>query len=176
MTLESLTDLLIEELQDLYDAEHQIVEALPQLAEKAFSPELEDAFNEHLEQTKGHITRLEAAFKKFGIPAERKSCKAMRGLMAEGEELLEEEPSADPSVLDAALIAAAQKVEHYEIASYGTARSYAQLLKATEVQKLLQQTLDEEAETDRKLTNLAEQAVNLDAAEADTEIQHEAAS
>jgi len=176
MTLESLTDLLIEELQDLYDAEHQIVEALPQLAKKAFSPELEEAFNEHLEQTKGHITRLEAAFKKFGIPAERKSCKAMRGLMAEGEELLEEEPSADPSVLDAALIAAAQKVEHYEIASYGTARSYAQLLKATEVQKLLQQTLDEEAETDRKLTNLAEQAVNLDVAEADIEIQHEAAS
>jgi len=176
MTLESLTDLLVEELQDLYDAEKQLTEALPLMAEKAFSPDLQELFTEHLEQTQGHIERLDEIFKKLKLPAGGKSCKAMQGIIAEAQELLAEEPEADPTVLDAALIAAAQKAEHYEIASYGSARSYARTLKASEVQKLLQQTLDEEGETDRKLSALAEESVNLDAADTDAEIQKEAAA
>lgn len=176
MTLDSLTDLLLEELQDIYDAEQQLARALPLMAEKAFSPDLKALFEEHLEQTKEHASRLETAFKKLKAPVRGKPCHAMRGIVVEAEELLEQEQKADPTVLDAALVGAAQKAEHYEIAAYGTIRTYARTLKAAEIAKLFQQTLDEEAETDRKLTALAEESVNLDAAESDSEIQKEAAS
>jgi ferritin-like metal-binding protein YciE len=176
MTLQSLTDLFLEELQDLYDAEQQLVQALPLMAEKAFSPDLQECFQAHFQQTQQHVTRIEEAFKKLKVAPEAKTCKAMKGIIAEAQELLEQEPDADPSVLDAALIGAAQKAEHYEIASYGTICTYARTLQATEIAKLLRQTLDEEFQTDSLLTELAEQSVNLDAAESDQEIQREAAA
>jgi ferritin-like metal-binding protein YciE len=174
MTLQSLTDLLLEELQDLYDAEQQLAKALPKMAEAAFSEELREAFELHTEQTEEHIARLEQVFKKLKQPAQARHCPAMEGLIEEGSELLEQEGEADPTALDAALIASAQKIEHYEIASYGSARTFAQTLGAKEVAKLLQLTLDEEAETDRILTSLAISTINLDAAESDSEIQAEA--
>jgi ferritin-like metal-binding protein YciE len=175
MNIQSLTDLLLEELQDLYDAEQQLAKALPKLAEAAFSEELREAFTQHTQQTQEQIQRLEQVFKTLKTPAKAKHCPAMAGLIEEAEELLKEEKNADPMVLDAALIVAAQKVEHYEIAGYGSARTFAETLGAREITKLLQQTLDEEAETDRKLTALATSTINLDAAEADKEIQTEAA-
>ncbi|MGB8170486.1 MAG: ferritin-like domain-containing protein [Chthoniobacteraceae bacterium] len=174
MNIQSLTDLLIEELQDLYNAEQQLAKALPDLAEAAFSEELRDAFETHTQETQQHVQRLEQIFKALKTPAKAKHCPAMAGLIEETQELLEQESEADPTVLDAALIMAAQKVEHYEIASYGSARTFAETLGAREVAKLLQQTLDEEAETDRKLTALATSTINLDAAESDQEIQSEA--
>lgn len=171
MNIQSLTDLLLEELQDLYDAEQQLVQALPKMADAAFAEELREAFEEHATQTQGHIQRLENVFKALKMPAKGKHCPAMAGLIQEAEELLKEEDDSDPSVLDAALIVAAQKVEHYEIASYGSARTFADTLGAREITKLLQETLDEGAETDRKLTALATNMINLDAAETDEEIQ-----
>lgn len=174
MDLQSLTDLLVHELRDIYDAEQQAAKALPQMAEKAFSPELRELFEEHLTQTQGQIERLETIFAHLKMPAKGVRCQAMAGLIAEAEELLEQEDDADPSVLDAGMISAAQKMEHYEIAGYGCARTYARTLKAGEVARLLQQTLDEEELTDRKLTALAESTVNLDAAETDKEILAEA--
>lgn len=175
MNIESLTDLLVEELQDLYDAEQQLVKALPKLAQAAFSEELREAFELHTSQTQEQVQRLEQVFKALKTPAAAKHCPAMAGLIEEAEELIKEERNADPTVLDAALIVAAQKVEHYEIAGYGSARTFAETLGAREATKLLQQTLDEEAETDRLLTELATSTVNLDAAETDKEIQTEAA-
>jgi ferritin-like metal-binding protein YciE len=174
MNLTTLTDLLVEELRDLYDAEQQLAKALPLMAEKAFTPELKEAFELHAEQTRSQAQRLDTAFGKLGIAARGKHCKAMEGLIAEAQELLEEEENADPAVLDAGLITAAQKVEHYEIAGYGSARTFAKQLGAKEVAALLQQTLDEEAETDRKLTEVAELIVNQDAAESDAEVLAEA--
>jgi len=174
MTIQSLTDLLVHELQDLYDAERQLAKALPKMAEAAFSEELREAFELHAEQTEEHVSRLEQVFKKLKQPATAIHCPAMEGLIEEGAELLEQEEDGDPTVLDAALIVAAQKIEHYEIASYGSARTFAQTLGATEVARLLQQTLDEETETDRVLSSLATTAINLDAAETDKEIQAEA--
>jgi ferritin-like metal-binding protein YciE len=160
MKLETLNELLIEQLQDLYSAEDQITEALPNMARAASSPELKRTFQEHLRQTEGHIARLEECFEKLDAEAEGRECKGMRGLMEEGEELLDED--AEPEVLDAGLIAAAQRVEHYEIAAYGCARTYAKLLGMPEVERLLQDTLDEEKETDQKLTDLAE-SINVEA-------------
>jgi ferritin-like metal-binding protein YciE len=161
MKLDSLKKLYIEELRDLYSAENQIIKALPKMAKAATSPELKAAFNEHLEQTKGHSQRLETIFEKLGKSPKGKTCKAMEGLVKEGEELMSE--NAEPEILDAGLIAAAQKVEHYEMAGYGTVRNYARLLNETEAAGLLQQTLDEEGETDKKLTQLAESVVNPEA-------------
>jgi ferritin-like metal-binding protein YciE len=174
MNIQSLTDLLLEELQDLYDAEQQITKALPKMAEAAFSEELREAFESHTRETEQHVQRLKEAFKILKSPAKAKHCPAMSGLIQEAQELLDHEPDADPSVLDAALIVAAQKVEHYEIAGYGSARTFAETLGATRVAKLLQETLDEEAATDRKLSSLAVSAINLDAVENDEEIQKEA--
>lgn len=165
MKLKTLEDLLIDQLKDLYSAENQLVKALPKMAKAAESEELRDAFNEHLEQTKGQVERLDQIFEQFEIGRKSKKCKAMEGLIEEGKELMEED--AEPSVLDAGLIGAAQKVEHYEIASYGTARSIAQLLGYDEVAELLQETLDEEAETDKKLTELAESVINVEAQSAE---------
>jgi ferritin-like metal-binding protein YciE len=161
MKLKTLKDLYVEELRDLYSAEKQIVKALPKMAKNASSPELKAAFQEHLEQTKGHVERLETIFEKLGKRPTGKTCKAMEGLVEEGEELIDEEPEA--SVLDAGLISAAQRVEHYEIAGYGTVRTFAQTLGEREAAGLLQQTLDEEAETDKKLTSLAESLINAEA-------------
>jgi ferritin-like metal-binding protein YciE len=156
--LDSLQKLYVEELRDLYSAENQILKALPKMAKAASASELQAAFKEHLEQTKGQVQRLEQIFETLGKSPKGKTCKAMEGLVAEGEELMGED--ADPEVLDAGLIAAAQRVEHYEIAGYGTVRTYAQLLGDEEAAGLLQETLDEEGQTDQKLSQLAESLIN----------------
>ena len=163
MKLESLQALYIEELRDLYSAETQITKALPKMIKAASHDELKTAFQEHLDQTMGQIERLEKIFEKLGKSPKGKTCKAMEGLVEEAAELLKEGKDADPSVLDAGLIAAAQRVEHYEIAGYGTVRTYAETLGDDEAAGLLQETLDEEAETDRRLTDLAENVVNVEA-------------
>lgn len=161
MKLETLQDLLLDELEDIYDAEQQLVEALPKMAKSATSPELKKSFETHLEQTEGHVTRLEKVFKIFGEEPERKTCKAMKGLIAEGAEVIKED--AEPEVKDAALIAAAQRVEHYEMAAYGSARTYAEELGKSDAVELLNETLNEEKQTDSKLTKLAVQVINLKA-------------
>ena len=176
MTLQSLTDLLIDELYDLYDAEKQVTNALPLMAKKVFSSELQELLQEHLEQTNRQVQRLEKIFEHLKVPIRKKQCQAMAGIIAEAEEMLKEESDADPNVLDAAVITAAQKVEHYEIAGYGCARTHARTICATDVYKLLQETLDEEEITDRQLSALAEGMVNIDAAESDEEIIREAES
>ena len=162
MELQSLQDLFVEQLKDIYSAENQLIKALPKMAKAASDPNLQSAFTEHLEQTKGHAQRLEQIFEKLGASPRGKKCKAMEGLIEEGKETMEEE--GEPTVLDAGLIAAAQRVEHYEIAAYGTVRSYAKTLGDDEAAELLQQTLDEEGETDKKLTGLAERLINAHAA------------
>jgi ferritin-like metal-binding protein YciE len=153
MKLDNLQDLLIEQLKDTYDAEHQLTEALPKMAKAASSSELKNAFKEHLTQTEEHIKRLEEVFSAFGKKPSRKACKAMKGLIEEGSEMMKED--ADPTVMDAGLIAAAQRVEHYEMASYGTARTFAYILGNQEAAQLLQTTLEEEEVTDKKLTQIA---------------------
>lgn len=154
MAIESLNDLFIEQLRDLYDAENQLVKALPKMAEGATSDELREGIEEHLEQTKGHVERIEQIFESLGGKAKAKKCKGMEGVIKEGSEALDEDMDAD--VKDAAIIAAAQRVEHYEIAGYGTARTFANLLGEREAASLLEQTLQEEKDTDAKLTELAE--------------------
>jgi ferritin-like metal-binding protein YciE len=164
MQVDTLEELLVEELKDLYNAEAQLVKALPKMAKKASSPQLKNAFETHLEETRGQIDRLDKVFQSLGKPARGKKCHAMEGLLEEGKEVMGEDM--DEDVMDAALIAAAQKVEHYEIASYGTVRTYAQLLGNDQAARLLQQTLDEEGATDKKLTKLAESSINVEAAQA----------
>jgi ferritin-like metal-binding protein YciE len=159
--LSSLEDLLVHELQDIYHAEGQILKALPRMIKAASHPELKSAFEEHRLQTEGQVERLEQAFKLLGIPAKGKKCEGMAGLLEEGKKTMAED--IEPAVLDAALIAAAQKVEHYEIAAYGCVCTYAEMLGHDEVHELLGQTLEEEEETDQKLTALAESVINLDA-------------
>jgi ferritin-like metal-binding protein YciE len=163
--LNNLSDLLVHELQDLYSAETQLVKALPKMARAATNDELQSGFNEHLQQTKQHVERLERVMEILGASPQGKPCKAMQGLIAEGEDMLKED--AEPAVRDAALIAAAQKVEHYEIAGYGTARTFAELLAQDEVSEILQQTLDEEGETDKRLTEIAETINDAAGAELD---------
>lgn len=162
MALESLNDLFIEQLRDLYDAENQLIKALPKMAQGANSDELRQSFEEHLEQTKEHAQRIEQIFEQLGEKAKGKKCKAMEGLIKEGSETLGEDM--DEDVKDAAIIAAAQRVEHYEIAGYGTVRTFASLLGEQEAASLLEQTLQEEKETDAKLTQLAE-GINVAAEE-----------
>jgi ferritin-like metal-binding protein YciE len=163
MKLKTMGDLFLDTLQDLYDAEKQITKALPKMSKAASSEDLKAAFEEHLEVTRGQVERLERIFDKLHKKPGGKKCAAMEGLIEEGEELVEEgEPSA---VLDAGLIGAAQKVEHYEMAGYGTARTFAQILGHTEAAELLQETLDEEKETDSRLTEIAESMVNEEAVE-----------
>jgi len=158
MPIESMQDLYLEELRDLYSAEQQIIKALPKMAEGAHNPELRGAFQEHLRVTHEQVRRLDSIFSELDQKPTGKKCKGMEGLIGEGRELLKEK--ADPDVKDAALIAAAQKVEHYEIASYGTVRNYARQLGLTSHADLLQRTLDEEGETDKRLTSLAESGIN----------------
>lgn len=164
MSLKSMEDLFIHELKDLYSAETQIVKALPKMVKAASSEELQNAFTEHLEQTKGQVKRLEEIFEDLGVSARGVKCKGMAGLLEEGKEVIDEE--ADSRVKDAALIAAAQRVEHYEIAAYGTVRAFALLLDHKNAADLLEQTLDEEADTDKKLSQLAESTINAEAVEA----------
>lgn len=160
--LSSLRDLYIEELRDLYNAETQLTKALPKMAKAATSPELKTAFETHLKETEGQIERLEAIFEELGKSPKGKTCAAMKGLVEEGSELMGED--ADPTVMDAGLIAAAQRVEHYEMAGYGTVRTFAKILGETKAAKLLQQTLDEEGKTDKLLSELAESIINVEAA------------
>ena len=162
MELETLKDLYIHELKDLYSAEQQLIKALPKMAKAATNKELAAGFHEHLEQTRGHAQRLEQILSGHKQVARGPKCKGMEGIVAEGAEMIEEE--ADDEVKDAGLIAAAQRVEHYEMAGYGTARTYAEILGDREGAKLLQTTLEEERATDQKLTKLAKSAVNVAAA------------
>jgi ferritin-like metal-binding protein YciE len=157
----SLEDLLVDQLKDLYDAENRLVDALPKMAAAATTPSLREAFSSHLLQTRNHVTRLEQAFNLLGIPAERETCQAMKGLVAEGSQVID--AKGDLIVRDAALIAAAQRVEHYEMAGYGSARTFADQLDIPEVAELLQSTLDEEGEADDALTELAVNEINLQA-------------
>ncbi len=160
MELDTLHALYVEGLKDLYSAENQIIKALPKLHKGATNPAVKAAFEEHLEQTKEHAARLERICAELEVSPKGKHCKGMEGLVAEGAELLGEDADAD--VMDAGLISSAQHVEHYEMAGYGTVRTYAHLLGYEEHAALLQQTLDEEQATDLKLTEIA-QSVNLDA-------------
>src|SRR5688500_5698436 len=159
--MSTLEDLYIDLLKDLYSAEKQLVKALPKIAKNAQSPDLQKAFQEHLKQTEGHVERIERIFSNQGGSPRGKKCVGMEGLIEEGNELLQED--AEPDVLDAGLIAAAQKVEHYEIASYGTARAWAEKMGHNDHARILQQTLDEEATANEKLTDLAESFINMEA-------------
>ncbi len=171
MSLDSLEKLFIEELKDVYNAEKQILRALPRMAKTAESPELEQAFTKHLKETEGQVKRLERIFKELGQAARGKKCKGMEGLLEEGKDVLEEE--GEPAVIDAALIASAQRVEHYEIAAYGCLRTYAQLLGYADAAELLQQTLAEEEAADKKLTELGESGINEAAAAAGAGMEEE---
>jgi ferritin-like metal-binding protein YciE len=162
LKLNSLRDLLFEELRDLYSAETQLIDALPKMAEAATSRELKSAFKHHLEETRRQVSRLEDIFQQIGEKSSGETCEAMKGLIREGEVLVKAE--GDPDVRDAGLIGAAQRVEHYEMAGYGTARSLARRLGENQVAETLQQTLNEEAEADKKLTSIAESQVNVSAA------------
>ena len=153
MEMESLKELFIEELKDLYSAENQILKALPKMIKKATSPDLKAGFEKHLKETEVHVERLEKIFKELEVSPRGKKCKGMEGVIEDGKELMEED--ADPEVMDAGLIGAAQHVEHYEIVGYGCVRTYAELLGNSNFAKLLQQTLDEEKATDEKLSELA---------------------
>ena len=159
--MSTLEDLYTDLLKDLYSAEKQIVKALPKLAKNAQSPDLQKAFQEHLKQTEGHVERIERIFSDLDGSPRGKKCVGMEGLIEEGNELLQED--VEPDVLDAGLIAAAQKVEHYEIASYGTARAWAERLGYDQAARLLQQTLEEESMVNEKLTRIAESHVNMEA-------------
>jgi ferritin-like metal-binding protein YciE len=161
MELEHLMDLYVDELKDVYNAEKQILRALPKMAKKASHPELRQAFENHQVMTEEQVKRLETIFDDMKLPRRGKKCVGMEGLIEEGQEMMEE--GADPDVLDAAMISAAQRVEHYEIAVYGTLRTYARQLGLQEHARLLQKTLDEEGETDKLLTRIAEARVNRDA-------------
>jgi ferritin-like metal-binding protein YciE len=163
MKMESLKDLMIDELKDLYSAENQILRALPKMIKKATSPDLKRGFEKHLKETEGHVERLDKIFQELEESPRGKKCKGMEGIIEDGKELMEED--AEPEVMDAGMIGAAQHVEHYEMAGYGCVRTYAELLGINNIAKLLQKTLDEETATDEKLTELARN-INVDAEEA----------
>ena len=162
MKIDTLESLLTDELKDLYSAENQLIKALPKMAKNANTDELRRAFEEHLEQTKEHAQRIERICDDMGISPKGKKCVGMEGLIEEGKEIMTE--AEDPGVLDAGMIGAAQKVEHYEIAGYGTASAHARQLGFNNAVKLLEKTLEEEKLTDEKLTKLAENQVNVQAA------------
>ena len=158
----TLQEKLVDEIRDLYHAEKQLIKALPKMAKAATHEDLRDGFETHLEETREHVTRLEEVFEAMGEKVRAKNCPGMAGIIEEGSELMQEEDAG--AVMDAALIAAAQRAEHYEIGAYGTCVAWARLLGMDEVVSLLEQTLEEEKATDKKLTALAEQEVNLNAA------------
>lgn len=160
--IDTLENLLIHEIKDLYSAEQQLVKALPKVAKKAHSPQLRQAIEEHLQQTEQHVNRLEQVFEFLGQSAKAVTCKGMEGILDEGEDDMSMKGT--PETLDAAIIAAAQKVEHYEIASYGSAAHWASILGRQDVKQLLGQTLEEEETTDKKLTQLAKSGINQNSA------------
>ena len=161
MKLENLHSLLVEELQDLYSAENQIIEALPDMIEEASSPDLKNALQHHLEETRGQVRRLDQIFSQLpNVKKDGKTCKGMKGILKDGQDLLDTD--AEPEVLDAGMIAGAQRVEHYEIAGYGTVRTYAQRLGRNDWAQLLEQTLNEEKQADQKLNQLASR-INVEA-------------
>jgi ferritin-like metal-binding protein YciE len=162
----ALKELYLDELKDLYSAENQLVKALPKMARAATSEDLKAGFEEHLKQTEEHVRRLEKIFKALGDSPEGKKCKGMEGLIKEGSEMIDEDPGDEE--LDAGLIAAAQRVEHYEIAGYGCVATYAKILGEDEAVTVLRRTLEEEKTTDKKLTSLAEN-INIEAADAKNE-------
>ena len=162
MKLNSLQELYTEQLRDLYDAENQIIKALPEMIDAATSPDLKEALNEHLEITKTQATRLQQIFEGLGEKAKGETCKGIKGVLQEGSDLVDK--IEDENTRDAGIITAAQRVEHYEMAGYGAARTFASLLGEDEAVQLLQQTLDEEKEADQKLTSLAEE-INVSAEE-----------
>ena len=171
MELQSLRDLYIDELKDLYSAEKQLVKALPKMAKNATNPDLKKAFNNHLAQTEEHVSRLEQIFESLEASPRGKKCVGMEGLIEEASEMLEED--AEEDVLDAGLISKAQHVEHYEMAGYGTVRRFAQILGETEHVELLEQTLNEEKEADQLLTQLADSSINVEAAAGEEESDEE---
>jgi ferritin-like metal-binding protein YciE len=173
MAIDGLEDLFHDELKDIYDAEKQLTKALPKLVKKASALELQDALRAHLAETEAHIDRLEQVFEQLGLPVRGKKCEGMQHLLAEGNEMIAD--AENDATRDAVMIAAAQKVEHYEIASYGTIRTWATLLGKTDIAALLEDTLEEEKEADFKLTGIAESFVNEDAAQADDEEEEEKA-
>jgi ferritin-like metal-binding protein YciE len=158
LTLHTLEDLLLAQIEDLYDAEQRFAKALPNLAEAATSLELKSAFQDHLRETEQHVARLKEVFDLFGVSPSRLACKGMKGLISEGDEVIAAE--GEPEVKDAALIAAAQRVEHYQIAGYGSARTFAHELGHYDIARILQKTLAEESATDKLLTEIAQSAVN----------------
>jgi ferritin-like metal-binding protein YciE len=164
-SMESLEDVLQEEVKDLYDAEKQLTKALPKLARKATADALKDALESHLRETERHVARLEQVFEHLEMPVRGKKCTGMKNLLSEGADMIGD--AEDDAARDAVMIAAAQKVEHYEIASYGTVRTWANLLGKTDVAELLEETLEEEKAADEKLTSIAESFVNEEAAEDD---------
>lgn len=165
--MNSLKDLMEDQIKDLYNAEKQLVAALPKMAERASSPELKEAFQAHLMQTKEQVRRLERVAEIFGFDPDGKKCVAMEGLVKEGQEVLK--MKGNPDVIDAALIAAAQRVEHYEISAYGTVATYCQRLGEQQALELLQDSLQEEVDTDEELTDIAETGINQEAAMAANE-------
>ena len=162
ITLNTLDDLFVLQLEDLYDAEQRLTKALPKMADASTNKELKSAFQTHLRETEQHVKRLEKVFNILGTAAKRETCEAMKGLIAEGDEAIN--AGGNPNVRDAALIAAAQRVEHYEMAGYGTVRTLADELGHKEIGRILQETLDEEGAADKKLTEIAESRVNKKAA------------
>ena len=171
MKMETLQELYLEQLRDIYDAENQLTKALPKMAKTATNEELKAAFENHLEQTQEHISRLDQIFEELGEKSKGHKCEAMKGLLEEGKNMMEED--ADEDVMDAGLICAAQKVEHYEIATYGCLRTYAEMLGFDDQADLLQETLDEEKDTDENLTELAVSCINLEAEEGEDEEEEE---
>ena len=169
--IRTFEDLFVDELKDLYNAEQQLTRALPRLAKAATTPQLKKALEEHLEVTRGQVLRLEQVFEEIGAPAKGKTCQAMKGLIEEGQELVKE--GMESEVLDAGIIGAAQRVEHYEIAGYGTVRTMAETLGHKRAVKLLDQTLKEEKAADEKLTRIAESIVNVRAVEAGNSSEEE---
>ena len=161
LKINSIKDVYVQELRDLYSAENQLIDALPKMADAASSAELRSAFERHLTETRGHVSRLERIFSELGEDATGETCEAMKGLISEGKDFIDAE--GDPESRDVGLIAAAQKVEHYEIASYGTVRTLARRLGDSAAAELLQQTLDEEGQTDKVLTSIAENRANVEA-------------
>jgi ferritin-like metal-binding protein YciE len=160
----ALKELYVDELKDLYSAENQLVKALPNMAKAATSPDLRAGFESHLKQTHEHVSRLEKIFNKIAVSPKGKHCKGMKGLITEGKEMIDEDPG--PEELDAGLIAAAQRVEHYEMAGYGCVSAYAKLLGEDQALLLLRKTFEEEKETDAKLTQLSDR-INVEAADSD---------
>lgn len=171
MKMESLQELYLEQLKDIYDAENQLLKALPKMAKQATNEELKAAFEQHLEQTQEQVSRLDQVFEELGEKPKGHKCKAMQGLIEEGKELMEQD--ADEDVMDAGLICAAQKIEHYEIATYGCLRTYAEVLGFDDQAELLQETLDEEKDTDESLTELAVSCINLEAETEDSDEEEE---